>query len=271
MLAESHRLDPAAGALLALGRCHERAGRVATAWVTYRDAAAFARRAGDARREAAARNQLELLGPRIPRLVIRLDAGWEKLDGVVVERNGVRVWPREVGLPVLVDPGPVLIEARAEDQPPRRRRVEAVEAQTIDVTLPSPDQAVTEAGAADGGAGTTADGIAPPPLASWVAGAFGLAGAGIFVGFGLGASSAATTVEAQCPERRCPESVRSTAEAGERDQLVANIGLGVGIAGVVTAAILWAAWPDDDASAATTVNTAPAPGDGPGASLSLRF
>lgn len=263
MLAESHRLDPAAGALLALARCHEKAGRLATAWSTYGEAAALARRRGDTAREVAAKNQLDVIGPRIPRLVVRLE-GWERLRDVVVHRNGVPLAPAEIGTPIAVDPGMVVIEAHAAGRLPRRREVRAVEAQTTDVTLPAPERPVGDA--AGGAAPSRDEGMDGPPVASWIAAGVGLAGLGVFAGFGLASSSAASEVEAGCPDLRCPESLRETVEAGERDQLIANVGLGVGIAGLATAGVLWAVWPDDEA-----VTAAAAPGDGPGAAIAVRF
>src|SRR5689334_1948856 len=50
-LAESYRLDPATGALLATALCYERANKLASAWVAYTDAAARAKTEGALDRE----------------------------------------------------------------------------------------------------------------------------------------------------------------------------------------------------------------------------
>src|SRR5437870_12338563 len=55
--AASERLEPAVGTLLNLGGCHERQGKLATAWGWYREAAAMANVRADAERERFAKER----------------------------------------------------------------------------------------------------------------------------------------------------------------------------------------------------------------------
>ena len=54
-LASSEKLDPAVGTQLNLARCYEKIGKTASAWIAFVDAAATAKSAGQAEREASAR------------------------------------------------------------------------------------------------------------------------------------------------------------------------------------------------------------------------
>src|SRR5262245_7033223 len=121
--AESYRLDPALGALLNLASCHEKEGRVATAWSEYRQAEAEARRAND-RREAFSRKQAEALEPRLPRLTLVLGGA---TPGLTITRNGVPVGDGSFGTDLPVDPGVQEITASAEGYKPVKKRVEMAE------------------------------------------------------------------------------------------------------------------------------------------------
>ena len=66
LLAESQRLDPGGGTLLNLALCHERAGKIATAWARYHDALGIARRDAREDRITFAAEHIKLLEPRLP-------------------------------------------------------------------------------------------------------------------------------------------------------------------------------------------------------------
>ncbi len=63
-------------------------------------------------------------------------------------------------------------------------------------------------------------------MGSWITGGVGLAGVATFAVFGSIAKSKANELDECLPH--CPESLRSTADEGKRNQTIANIGLVVG-------------------------------------------
>jgi serine/threonine-protein kinase len=102
--AESARLDLGIGTTLYLADCYEKAGRTASAWAEFRDAAARAKLAGQGERETIARARADALQPRLSMLRIVLDPGAET-PGIVVKRDD-GVVPRALwGTPIPVDPG----------------------------------------------------------------------------------------------------------------------------------------------------------------------
>jgi hypothetical protein len=108
----SHKLDPALGTLLNLALCREEQGKVATAWILYRDAALQAALEGEARREAVARERARALEADLPRLIIEV-AEASQIPGLVIERNGVTMGAALLWQAVYVDPGAHQIVARA--------------------------------------------------------------------------------------------------------------------------------------------------------------
>lgn len=184
----SQKLDPGAGTLLNLAACYERNGQTASAWVTYKDAAAAsAERHPDwverANEKAAA------LEPVLSRLTIAVAA---ETPGLEVVRDGVTVAAGVLGAALPVDPGPHTIVARA----PGYERFE------VTVTVgPSKDQqtvtvpALTPEARPDAGAkAAPAPVIAPPPRGPDAGGdrgstqrAAGIVGVGLgVVGLGVG-------------------------------------------------------------------------------------
>lgn len=107
-LEASQKLDPGAGTLLNLATCYEQNGQTASAWITYKDAAAAsAARHPDWVTEA--NEQAAALEPRLSHLTITVSA----VPGLVVTRDGVVVEPSTYGVALPVDPGSHTIEASA--------------------------------------------------------------------------------------------------------------------------------------------------------------
>jgi hypothetical protein len=86
-----------------------------------------------------------------------------------------------------------------------------------------------------------------PPLSPWDMGlgqqitgvAFGVTGGiglVLFTGLGIANASLHNDVSKQCPNQRCPESLRSDVEEGRRLQLGANVSLGIGLVGLAAGA-----------------------------------
>jgi len=112
-LAESHRLDPAPGALFALALCHEAEGRLATAWVEFKEVASRSYADHYPAREDAARKRAEAILPRLSYLTVRVDPRTAKLAGLTVLRNGVMLAPAAWSTGIPTDPGQFVISATA--------------------------------------------------------------------------------------------------------------------------------------------------------------
>lgn len=89
VLAESQRLDPATGTLMALALCHEAEGKLASAWAEFVDVEARARNEGRADREQVAHEHAQQLKPRLSTLEIRVPSELGALSGLEIRRNGV--------------------------------------------------------------------------------------------------------------------------------------------------------------------------------------
>jgi hypothetical protein len=76
-------------------------------------------------------------------------------------------------------------------------------------------------------------------IAGFVVAGLGVAGMGAFVGAGLAARSKFSTVESECGNTRCTDpKYGDVIDGGKALQTIANVGLGVGIAGIVGGALM---------------------------------
>jgi hypothetical protein len=86
---------------------------------------------------------------------------------------------------------------------------------------------------------TTSD-SGPSHAPAYVAFAVGAAGIGMTVAFGILALQNKSTLSGECPGNTCPSSASSTVSSLNTDGDLADVGLGIAVAGVAVGAILFA-------------------------------
>jgi hypothetical protein len=224
---ESERLDPSAGTLLNLAVCHERAGKLATAWAEYGDAATAARRANEQDRATFADEHAKALEPKLAHLTIRVPAGATftvKLDGAEI---GTAAWgtllPVDVGAHHVV----VLRDGRKVWETTQEIASDGASA-VVNIpedasSEPSSESAPSTEESASGNGSKTI---------GWIA--LGVGGAGLVVGtiFGGMALGTAGTLKNECPSSStCPASAQGDISALHTNEWMADIGFAVGLVG----------------------------------------
>ena len=132
-LARSHSLDPAVGTLLNLALCYEHAGKSASAWASYKQAAAAAHNAGQTDRERFAREHALVLEPNLGTINVTVQGS---TLGIEVRMDGALVDPAEWGIAVPVDAGSHRIEAQAPGRKKWASVVDARDGAKLDVVVP---------------------------------------------------------------------------------------------------------------------------------------
>jgi serine/threonine-protein kinase len=219
-LAESQRLDPGAGTLLNLGHCYEKNGQTASAWVTFKDAAAAADLKHRDDWSSRARERSAALVPILSKLTIDVPPEGRP-EGLQVRRDGVNVGGAEWGVPIPVDPGEHTIEALApgkkkwttkvsigKQSDQQRVTVPGLETeQTVSVTpVPPPPESAPQQPPPPGGE-------PPAPVdtsvgsgqrtAGLVVGGVGVAGVVVGSIFGFSAMSKNSNSKDECPTTTC--------------------------------------------------------------------
>ncbi len=265
-LEESERLDPAAGTLLALATCHEREGRVATAWSEFTQSVTTARRDGRTDREQFAQEHLKTLEPQLPRVVIDVPAT-SRIDGLVLERNGTALTSITWGLPLPSDPGELRIVARAPGRKPWTSVSTVLVGDSARITVPllEVETAVPVVASASGNAASSSGAVAVDAssssasgrrTAAFVVGAAGIAALGAGTFFGIRALSKRSQSDDACPMVNgalvCTQAGVDANESARSSATVANIGIGVGIVAVAVAGYLFLTGHADSPAVAQT-------------------
>lgn len=181
----SFALNPSASTMINIARCHEREGKVATAWHDYQRALVLNREtAGEQRRRSLdeiAQKEIAALEPRVPKLRVVVASA---PSGLEVRRDGAALPAAALGEPLPIDPGAHEIRASAPGHETETRALTLAEGQTETVELALRPVAAAGAAKASGEANGASE--APRggvPTWAWVSGAAGIALAGASIVF----------------------------------------------------------------------------------------
>ena len=239
---ESYRLDPAAGTLLNLAVCHEKEGKLASAWGEFKQALNDASKADRPDREELAAEHIAAIEPELPFLTIEV-AKEARVPGLEVVRNGSPLQTGAWGTELPVDPGAVEIIVRAPGYVTNTQKLNIERKQHLSVTIqplekakPPPPVAITPV---------------LPPETGWTTKrtlGFALIGVGI-VGLGTGsyfgvrAADDKSKSDDACPlfdgQRRCTTAGSEKMSDAQRNAWISNIGIGVGVASVAVGTYLF--------------------------------
>jgi hypothetical protein len=112
-LAESQRLDPATGTLIALAACHEQQNKLASAWSEFTEAAGRAERESRPDRRQLASERAQRLEPRLSTLTVQVSPAVAAVQGLELTRSERALGRGAWNVPVPLDGGEYVIEARA--------------------------------------------------------------------------------------------------------------------------------------------------------------
>jgi hypothetical protein len=232
--AESYRLDAAAGTLLNLAVCHEKQGKIASAWGDFRQALVDARRMSRPDREKLALERIAALQPELPYLTIVVPPA-TRIAGLELTSNGVALEAAAWSTELPIDPGVVSIVARAPGFKPRTTSITMAARQHASVTIAPLEPAPVVRAAPEFWTGRRKGGV--------VAFAGGLVAIGAGSLFGLAALSERSKSDAACPvfdgERRCTSAGTSAMAKANTEAWASDIGFGLGAIGVAVGTILF--------------------------------
>lgn len=218
--------------------CEEHLGQLAVALGGYKLALQDADKVRAKSFKTSVQQHISDLRTRIPKILIKRGKGAEAAK---IELDGVTLGASSIGVPVPVDPGPHTIRAKAPGREPFSDTLTVAEKQqeSVEVTLkPTPSTAGT-AGPVGGEKHTVK--VKPhSKVVPFIIGGVGVASLAASGTFFFLKNKAISDLNEQCPadHNQCPDSARGTYDKAKTENLVSEITLGVGVAGVGTAVVL---------------------------------
>jgi hypothetical protein len=252
-LERSQAIERGIGTMLYLAECYEKLGRTASAWAMFREAASAGRAEGQPDRAKSGSDRAALLAPKLSMLTIQV-APETAIAGFVLSRNDIPVGQGLWNVPVPVDPGEHILEAKAPGHRDWSGQVTVgAEADSVTVRVPTlevdPNAAVAvaavEPAPGEDGRVASAD---EPPADSWpvqrtvgiVVGSVGIVGLGVGGFFGARALSEQNTVDEECPRGVCDSAEGPEAyDNAETSATLANVFLIGGAALAVTGVVIY--------------------------------
>lgn len=256
--AESYRLDRGGGTLVNLAVCYEKDGKTASAWATFKDVIAQARQENRPDREQFARDLSETLFPKLSYLTVNVSPKAD-VDGLVLTLDGHMIGRAVWGMPMPLDPGVHILEARAPNRAVWRRELRVFEdgdRQTTEVAdlggevapsasasggISRPTAAIGSSSTASSGpleADKMPHGSSSKKTIGYVVGGTGLVALGIGSYFGLRAASKWSDRNSHCVNGACDAEAVNLADDTHRSGTIANVAFGVGVVGLAVGTYL---------------------------------
>ncbi len=255
-LDESYKLDPASGTLLNLALCHEREGKLATAWVEFQNALARVRREGSEERVTFARESIARIEPKVPR--IRLAVAEGEGQPVMVELDGTALGRAAWGGEMPVDPGVVHNRATAAGRRAYEAEISIEPGQILVAKIPAlvpevepaaksePQASAPTVNAAKPAAPSAAVVSAPADthddrrVAAYVATGAGVLGVVAGTTFGIVAILQKQESDPRCPGGVCKtDEDLSLYETAQLNARLSNAGFALGVVGLGVGAYLF--------------------------------
>jgi hypothetical protein len=257
-LAASQSLDPGAGTLVNLAACYKLAGRTATAWATYQEAAAAANRSGRTDWELQARTQAAELEAIMSYLTVQVPPS-NAPAGLLVERDGVSIQAAEWGSAIPVDPGIHIVKASAPGRVSFSQTVEfTAQGQRLTINVPELQALkvtaiVLQPPPSPRPSGSTAPARPPArrsgftsmqPTIGLALGGVGVVAIGLGAWLGLSAKSHHDEALTFCgPDNRCSAPGLSAERTAWDQARYSNVAFGIGLVAIAAGVTLWVTAP----------------------------